>query len=384
MSHEAAEAIKERGNQRLRDGNYSSAELLYTEAIDLEPSNAKYYSNRCTARIHLKKFDEALEDAENIIKNDPNWIKGYIQKGSVLMTLHRYDEAISTFEKANQIEPNNETAKSLYEKVKSMKETTSSDSTNLRHFLIGTKENTVQTIVNASRIIILILFISLLLPIFKFQRSPTIYPIILFFYIIITIASVLYAYGNIQFNMTYLTRVMRDGHVMYVYYLLLFITFKRTPLALFPIILSESRYLLTWFIRLLSYISVSTSNKLIEVLSSIVPRLLQVPNFNSLSDNEKWSCVYTYTSTLCCLWEIIMIVPITAGIFKGIRGIMLVVIYINYLMSRSIQDAYMTNAMRTIDAAITTLVSRLPAFIRNIYYKMRTVIVRMYTQRRGY
>lgn len=56
----------------------------FTQAIELEPTNHVLYSNRSGAYASLKKFDQALEDADKIVELKPDWAKGWGRKGTAL------------------------------------------------------------------------------------------------------------------------------------------------------------------------------------------------------------------------------------------------------------------------------------------------------------
>lgn len=58
-----AENYKELGNQFFKDGKYEESIREYTLAIELEPKNPVYYSNRSMAYLKLDDFQNSLNDA---------------------------------------------------------------------------------------------------------------------------------------------------------------------------------------------------------------------------------------------------------------------------------------------------------------------------------
>jgi len=48
----------------------------YSEAIELDPSNHVYYSNRSTCLAEMSRFAEAKADGERCILIDPTFVKG--------------------------------------------------------------------------------------------------------------------------------------------------------------------------------------------------------------------------------------------------------------------------------------------------------------------
>lgn len=73
----------------------------------MDVTNAVLYSNRSAAYAKGNQYDLALKDAEKAIEIKPDWSKAYSRKGTSLAYLGRLDEAIETYEKGLQIDPNN-------------------------------------------------------------------------------------------------------------------------------------------------------------------------------------------------------------------------------------------------------------------------------------
>lgn len=104
------QVLKQKGNQELKNKNYDKAIRLYSEvfscirvvymqAIEYDQFNPKLFSNRCTAYLLLRNFDSALEDAKKCVSLDPDWSKGYIQKGSCYAGMHKYKDALAEYNK---------------------------------------------------------------------------------------------------------------------------------------------------------------------------------------------------------------------------------------------------------------------------------------------
>ena len=73
-----AENKKISGNDEFKKGNFAAALEMYKNAIDYDPSNAVYYTNRA---LVLQKMDDwigALSDAEYAVSLDAGMLKGHI------------------------------------------------------------------------------------------------------------------------------------------------------------------------------------------------------------------------------------------------------------------------------------------------------------------
>ncbi|XP_078621401.1 dnaJ homolog subfamily C member 7-like isoform X2 [Branchiostoma floridae x Branchiostoma japonicum] len=103
-----AEAKKSQGNTQYTLKNYKEAIKLYNEAIELCPTCASYYSNRAACYIMLGKFREGLEDARQTTRIDSNFLKGYMREAKCLLMLGDPSQAISTYQKVLQLDPNNQ------------------------------------------------------------------------------------------------------------------------------------------------------------------------------------------------------------------------------------------------------------------------------------
>lgn len=79
----AAESFKAKGNTFMSAKNYTEAIDAYTKAIDLDPTNVVFYSNRAAAHASLDNYTDAIIDAQEAIKLDPKFVRAYHRLGSV-------------------------------------------------------------------------------------------------------------------------------------------------------------------------------------------------------------------------------------------------------------------------------------------------------------
>jgi small glutamine-rich tetratricopeptide repeat-containing protein alpha len=107
-----AEELKNEGNNLLKDGKHQEAIDAYSKAIDLDPSNAVYFSNRAAVHLKLGDNDAALADCDKALKLDPGYSKAYCRKGVAHMNKEENERARDCFQRAADIEPANDTYKS--------------------------------------------------------------------------------------------------------------------------------------------------------------------------------------------------------------------------------------------------------------------------------
>ena len=114
----AAES-KRMGNEAFKAGRYEEALALYEDALAVEvtaPSvaaaeaAAALRSNRSACYAALKKFDEALDEAQQCCALRPGWAKGHSRVGAALHGLGRHDEALAAYAEVLSLEPENKQA----------------------------------------------------------------------------------------------------------------------------------------------------------------------------------------------------------------------------------------------------------------------------------
>lgn len=94
-----ASQLKDEGNAAFGEGKWDEAIALFSQAIEIDPDNEIYYSNRSAAYMKVDSISKALYDAEKSVELNPNFVKGYNRLGVALQGLKRFDQAIDTFTK---------------------------------------------------------------------------------------------------------------------------------------------------------------------------------------------------------------------------------------------------------------------------------------------
>ncbi|KAF8165112.1 chaperone [Crassisporium funariophilum] len=110
-----ANTLKDQGNKAFAAKDYDKAIELFTEAIAIDPKNHVLWSNRSAAKAGKREWEAALSDADECIKANPSWAKGYARKGAALHGARRYDDAIAAFEAGIKLEDSAALRKGLQE-----------------------------------------------------------------------------------------------------------------------------------------------------------------------------------------------------------------------------------------------------------------------------
>lgn len=78
--------------------DYENAIKFYSQAIELNPSNAIYYGNRSLAYLRTECYGYALADATRAIEMDKKYIKGYYRRAASNMALGKFRAALRDYE----------------------------------------------------------------------------------------------------------------------------------------------------------------------------------------------------------------------------------------------------------------------------------------------
>ena len=142
--HDEADKLKCIGNKQMAQQDYEKALESYSKAIQLSPSGPQshvFYSNRAAACLSLKNYAEAVHDATRSTVLNPEFSKGYARLGQALYFSKRYEEAITAYERALELDNGQEgeqseitlsylnKARSKLEKRKNKTETSSTSAT---------------------------------------------------------------------------------------------------------------------------------------------------------------------------------------------------------------------------------------------------------------
>ncbi|RHZ80641.1 hypothetical protein Glove_134g64 [Diversispora epigaea] len=95
--NKSVEKLRLQGNQSYKNRRYEDSLESYLKALEIDPNDLLVNSNCAQVLIKLGRFDDALIYAENCIRLNRTWSKGYYRKGCILFEQKKYQEALSTF-----------------------------------------------------------------------------------------------------------------------------------------------------------------------------------------------------------------------------------------------------------------------------------------------
>jgi small glutamine-rich tetratricopeptide repeat-containing protein alpha len=104
---EKAEELKKDGNKLLGAKDFEGAVQKYTEAIELDDTNAVYFANRAAAYSQLGDHNLAAADAKQALLVNPDYSKAFSRLGHAEFCLGNYKEAVDAYRKGVEKEPQN-------------------------------------------------------------------------------------------------------------------------------------------------------------------------------------------------------------------------------------------------------------------------------------
>lgn len=67
--------------------------------------NSTIYFNRSLAKLKLSQNREALEDLNRAIELNEDYVKAYLKRGELNLSLENFEEAVRDFERVKQLDP---------------------------------------------------------------------------------------------------------------------------------------------------------------------------------------------------------------------------------------------------------------------------------------
>jgi len=113
----AVDTLKEVAIDDFKSEQYERAIKHLTVALSLDEKSHVLYSNRCTAYIALEQYDKAMEDADECVRLQPSWAKGYLRRGSVFFRMGELEKAEVVLKEGLELDPGNDALKKELEAV---------------------------------------------------------------------------------------------------------------------------------------------------------------------------------------------------------------------------------------------------------------------------
>ncbi|NXT70915.1 TTC12 protein, partial [Chaetops frenatus] len=107
-NEQLANALKEKGNEAFRRGDFALAIQSYSEGLEKLRDKQELYTNRAQAYLKLQEYEKAISDCEWALKCNKNCLKAYFLMGKAHLALQHFTESRQCYEKMLQIDPQKE------------------------------------------------------------------------------------------------------------------------------------------------------------------------------------------------------------------------------------------------------------------------------------
>ncbi|CAH1423998.1 unnamed protein product [Lactuca virosa] len=117
-------SMRKRAEIEIEKGDFATAEILLSEAINLNPAGGLHYiyKDRSIARLGMNKAIDALADAIETSTLAPKYHEGYMCKGDALMAMEQFEEAGDSYSTALELDPSIRTSKPFKARIAKLQE----------------------------------------------------------------------------------------------------------------------------------------------------------------------------------------------------------------------------------------------------------------------
>ncbi|CAI9088788.1 OLC1v1023215C1 [Oldenlandia corymbosa var. corymbosa] len=129
----AVSKSRKRGNDLFKSERYTEASSAYGEGLSRDPSNSVLYCNRAACFDKLCQYERAVEDCDQALLYQPNYIKALLRRARSNCKLERWAEAVRDYEVVRRTHPNDkEIAESLFQAQLALKKSRGEDVSNAK------------------------------------------------------------------------------------------------------------------------------------------------------------------------------------------------------------------------------------------------------------
>ncbi|NXQ55520.1 TTC12 protein, partial [Anthoscopus minutus] len=108
-NEQLANALKEKGNEAFRAGDFALAIQRYSEGLEKLRDKQELYTNRAQAYLKLHEYEKAISDCEWALKCNKNCLKAYFIMGKAHLALQHFAESRQCYEQMVLIDPQKQT-----------------------------------------------------------------------------------------------------------------------------------------------------------------------------------------------------------------------------------------------------------------------------------
>ena len=96
-----------KGYDHYKEKRFKKAREELSQAIEIDPENAKAYFWRARTFIRMEQYDDAIADLQAVVDLNPRYSPAYDNLGWLFMRRNKYDESLAHLNKSIELQPDN-------------------------------------------------------------------------------------------------------------------------------------------------------------------------------------------------------------------------------------------------------------------------------------
>lgn len=100
----ASNKVKQMGNEKFKAKDFESAILYYSKVLQYDKANHLVQANRCLCYLKTEQYGFAYEDAVEVIKKRPDFVKAHYRLGLVYEKMNILYESYMAFKRGCELD----------------------------------------------------------------------------------------------------------------------------------------------------------------------------------------------------------------------------------------------------------------------------------------
>ena len=113
-------SLLDEGSRLVQDQQLNKAIVVFTEAIELDPSWAEAWNKRATVLFMIGEFQKSQDDIDKVLELEERHFGALAGQGMVNIQLKNYDKAKRSYQKAQEIYPAMKSSKVMIEQIEEL------------------------------------------------------------------------------------------------------------------------------------------------------------------------------------------------------------------------------------------------------------------------
>ena len=103
QKYRTKDAVLDKIKKSMTTGDFKSAISLLTLELEQDPKNLENLYLLSVSQRYNRDFEKALENIKSLLELDPDFSRGYQEKGHVFRAMGKFDLALESYHRATQL-----------------------------------------------------------------------------------------------------------------------------------------------------------------------------------------------------------------------------------------------------------------------------------------